>query len=1502
MENIEEKIDQIINGLLDGSISPENLSSEFNLLSDIQIPSDEKISSYSQNLIKSFDPESNPLSDDEINNLMCQNNGPGLRNRIILAVLDKIYPGFVQQNIDSNSYNIAPFDYENISNSSIFESYLISVGQFEALQRAKEIISDNLDLDGMGINFPNSGRKRRTLNLLSFTFTIEAITYGGKVLYYHIPAPDLTLDQILERLRSSKNPKQKDCAKKIYEDNGSSILEDDEIIRIIESLIDKAKKIEERNRPPIAYINNGSLTVDRNNLISNPPSGLTLLESFFCEPEIPIDPNTGDPLFTPDLLSDFISTICEPEEETPDIPDEKIPDINEIPDKVSECLDNINSIFEEQQKDNDLLARYQKAEKDLEEILYHYRIIQMFYNKLFGAINSGGSGLGGNFRPDQLSSVFKSGKGKSFIENLEKFSCRFKGTQSQSVNGIHFLNFVINYPSGFGFPLIYSTTKSDYETPFYKEKTIPDISKILIGMEFSEGGIFERGNPDFLKSYGSILTVNPLDPPLDKDKGFYFFLEKIYKSEDTKEQIIDDIRTSHGSLYSELLEVSSVPWLFFNQNERGDNDARNMEDLKPLPLLSDTQSNPTFESFWGDYKKNWDNKYNTRKNIIEANIESFNSPIDDLISELKNLYLSAANKDSSIIRTIRDINEEVNRRVNNIKTILLDIGQFSDAINQKRTPEYINGLFGSIKCSTPTPAVSTDNNSDITGNSNINSNKTMTISCPPKCCGKSGQGFVNGVPIEGMNSPDCPTMNTSCYWKEFSKYANKVGKMPIPNGIPPVEKTSQFSPPNVAFRYWPVGYLPPSFIPLPPPIVNPLDGTPLLRIPLPMIWTIIDPIIIPLPVGIIVIFIPFIGGFMPSPLVYFNDFSTGTNIFLAGIRGFRFIPRKSDPVIKDPNKKVKEYLSKGIPTSLFPIPNIGNDDIDSPGRILTESSSLLNDLLSNKKKNVDFSQINEIQIEESEIRNKYESKILDSRRRKFLDGNNEEAEIKKSMDLEISKLDNRKISAVKSSITDYLEKMVKLPDIDYPKKSSNLTKLIPSAAKNIKDKNKKSKLSSNQKSDTIDIKSRLFTYIDDIYLIDDSSFKIQNGGLPGDQKIILGFNFKMSEIGTDKDSLRKLSSKLNEITSIILGDSDSPVSPKVLGLTKSQFNFPGAPRGNKIPLPSGSSPVNSPELSEIIEKIRKVANLDSNSIKKIYQVAKNNSFSENYFLRDKDLRMIYKNLLSTRFSEMKSDPTKFPTKGLEDEGKVIDSFSKGLSSFEVPPFPPRKSASESNPLSKPGISSMIISGSTIDNFVKSGVSQLISKMSLKDIIGNINFVDISPSDIKSISSNLAKRVLNPDISTPPFISKLPNISTTSRPQDLSEFLMKSLPSHPSTDILFTQIWKKLDTSRIPIQSGIVEKMKKISNSIIYRIPWPIAILLGRSIINIINPLLKRDDLPRWDYMSLKNTYFVVFLDEFLRSAADISGGFKFFLGANKLTYPLPDLEINLSFGSISNIV
>jgi hypothetical protein len=73
----------------------------------------------------------------------------------------------------------------------------------------------------------------------------------------------------------------------------------------------------------------------------------------------------------------------------------------------------------------------------------------------------------------------------------------------------------------------------------------------------------------------------------------------------------------------------------------------------------------------------------------------------------------------------------------------------------------------------------------------------------------------------------------------------------------------------------------------------------------------------------------------------------------------------------------------------------------------------------------------------------------------------------------------------------------------------------------------------------------------------------------------------------------------------------------------------------------------------------------------------------------------------------------------------------------------------------------------------------------------------------------------------------------------------------------------------------------------------LTVLIGRNLLNIINPIAMSDDHPVWRRMSVKNPYYVVYLDEFLRSAADVSGLYKFFLGAADPTYPIPELQSEL---------
>ena len=1635
--SLVNKINKILSDLKNGNFDPNSIKESFGSDGDFSIPSDEAIEAASLELEKSLQPKPFPLSDSDINRLVCKYGGIELKNRILLESIKKLNPAF-------SDSTMKEFDESRMKNSNDLEKFLSSKGFSRDLIDVKERMSDNLDLDSLSINFPNSNRKNRDLKLGPFTFSLVIITDKGKPLFYHVASPlqNLSLDELLKKIEEKKgSAKPKEC------DTGSN--DPDKAFDDLKKLIDRVKFASSDNQI----------------------EGLTA-DDIFCDPSITTDPNTGDLFYTPEQLQKFAESLCIPEPETPPATQLKEPttkDPKKISEETQKCLDQINNILVDQQAINDKLARYQKAEKELEEILYHYRIISSFYQKLSFGLSGGVPSVNDTGQPDSklyklsaslnyldskiddikakiqrdssniastksnfllqnpnltsysfgippttiindlsgylqrsidsvkysvivLSSdnkpkisvfsasgiilknyetlariynsdlnvvtlttelgetiaqkeelipiiksnfgfdvsinkagdfifpssaaqksfrdtlasienktfggstigftdnekqlfrdLFSSEEGKTFFDSLVGFSCRFKGSSvvEDPTTNILTWNFKVEYANGLGSPIPYETVKSDNPTPFIKTQTKPDIKKIQVGMEFSTGGLFEKSSPDFLTPLGFYIDFSNNTPSLSKD--FYSFVTDVVNSNTPKDVIIADIQSNRGSLYSNLIELSASPWLFFTASERGDNDARKPQDLKPFPSGENGESNPIFDSFWGDYKTKWNSRYSERRAIIDNIIADIDPRIDALIPKIVSLY--SRNRELLNVK-FSGVFQDVDFRIENIQGLLLDIAQNVTILESQLDPDFISERINSVKCAS-------------------DSGEQKKITCPPPCCGKSGQGFVNKKPVEGANSSDCPTFYTKCYWQEFSKYANRVGLLPLPNGIPPVETPAQFpSPPNIGLRYWPVGYLPPSFIPLPPPIVNPLDGTPFIRIPLPMIWTIKSPIVIPLPVGVLVIFIPFIGGFMPSPLVFYNDFYTGINVFLLGLRGFRFIPRVKDPRLKDPTRRVKEYMTRGIPKNLFPFPSLGKDDIDSPERVFGEMRSNINDMLGNKKVNVDMSEIQKIQGEEDAIYEKWDAKILDAERRKALDGNTESESLRREKELELSKFDARKRNSILNSITGYVNKIIDPPSIIYPKKSENKALLVPTPVKTAQELSKKYKLGSIEKPETVDLKSRIFYYIDGYSFEKDPNYTEQNKILSTGNKIVASFPVKISDLSTSQESVKKMNNLVSKVIFDLIGASDSPLNPKNLGLTKTSFNFPVRAPGDFVPNPGGVSSISSPELLEVKTVIGENSKIGEGEAAKIEELSINNGFSENLILREKDLRKIIKNIINSAKGKMQVDISKFPIKNGQSSEKTATSFGNAMSSIEMPNFPPRKSGipSPATALVPGGIPPIIIPGGLIKEFITKGLSSLLEKMTLDELLpgGSSSYRNLSPQDIKSISSNTVNKTLDPG-SIPPFIRKLKPPPVTARPQDMTEFTVgNSLPYHPGIEIAYSLLWKVLSAPRVPLPADVILKLKKISE-VLYTIPWPWAVLLGRDVINIINPLLQREDLPRWDRMSLVNTYFVVFLDEFLRSAADISGGFKFFIGQD-IIYPLPDLEIPEIISKFKSII
>lgn len=143
--------------------------------------------------------------------------------------------------------------------------------------------------------------------------------------------------------------------------------------------------------------------------------------------------------------------------------------------------------------------------------------------------------------------------------------------------------------------------------------------------------------------------------------------------------------------------------------------------------------------------------------------------------------------------------------------------------------------------------------------------------------GSDPLGYKSMTTPQKMALPD---YTCNCYWKEVTKHLNKLNLLPIPDitRLP-------------ALRYWPVGLI----IPTPVPI----------RIPLPQIWFHI--ITLNLPFGTIVVW--YIQcGIVPSPVVMYIG-PDGKKIILLG---FRALQGQFDPVGYTINESPKQPAPLGV--------------------------------------------------------------------------------------------------------------------------------------------------------------------------------------------------------------------------------------------------------------------------------------------------------------------------------------------------------------------------------------------------------------------------------------------------------------------------------------------------------------------------------------------------------------------------------------------------------------
>lgn len=1115
-----------------------------------------------------------------------------------------------------------------------------------------------------------------------------------------------------------------------------------------------------------------------------------------------------------------------------------------------------------------------------------------------------------------------------FTNELKKFSVRFQDTSFNIPRAE--LRFKVSFMTDLGMPLPYKVVQKPSKISIdgnpgepLKDVQEPDIDRIKLGNEYAGNGGILNGYPiDYLQSDDFVEVENRLTGFPDVAE-FYDFFEDIVNSNIPKPTIINRINNDRGILYGELIEKSASNWLFFNAAERGDNDARDPSKLKPANFNEEegNEPNQTFTDFYGNFKPKWDAKY-------QQNKQTFVIP---KLNELKGLAQQAANALGGTLPLIDALGIRIfqnylsmKRRMDQIEEILLIVAQKRAENEASLTPDAINNEFSDIKCSPPpTPLGSGDGAANLAANDD-------SLSCPPPCCGQAGSDFSTGnYLISSPPSSDCPTIFQRCWWKQFCKDATKVGLLPYPNGLPPIENPVLIAPGppvRLGLKYWPVGYIPPAFIPI--PIPNPIDGMPYIRIPLPMIWTIVPPIIIPLPLnlGIIVIFIPFIGGFMPTPLVYLKEFITGSSLFLTGIRGPRFIPRKSDPDLPDPLEKIKQALTFGIPDPLIPLPGFGQDNVDDPIRIISDLQANLTKILDNIPPPGNVNSLRDLQERELELKESILSKKKDFDRKAALldDPQPDLTQENQQLDLIV----NERKNVLKGIIKDYLQTGIPNPkSIYFPQDKDKLKIDIPGVVKSARMlKGLKSSLVPVKcEGVKINFKDEMREVLKLIKIPSPPEYLTENFNVSNPNQVFLKINKDPRTMDSEEfgDFVSNIRSSTLVVTNIILKGNKFSVVKK---LRKGAFSaiddcekqgifaFPPVEVTNIAPVPLKITKVPNPQLISMYQRIMDGMSTIPYTREEFAEYVRFEGETPILVIRVKDFKKIVaKKLgLSKRGANDPERPldaeeplvSNFP----HPEGPfcctqpISEGFGKAISLFELPTFFPPKQDQISQTPGAGGIIQATIPGTIIKNFVVETIGSALDSGMLEQMFPEINdinspkFSNLNPQDIQKIVRNMIRETLNPESpNIPPFldIAKIPVIPPA-RPTDFIEQALIGMGAPPPARIVYSLFWKYFKgITKSPLLPDIVTPVVQLSSDILTKIPWPVTVLLGRNVVNIINPIVMSDDHPSWRRMSLKNVYYVVYLDEFLRSAADVSGLFKFFLGSADPVYPIPELPSEL---------
>ena len=721
--------------------------------------------------------------------------------------------------------------------------------------------------------------------------------------------------------------------------------------------------------------------------------------------------------------------------------------------------------------------------------------------------------------------------------------------------------------------------------------------------------------------------------------------------------------------------------------------------------------------------------------------------------------------------------------------------------------------------------------------------------------------------------PNCTNL---CYWKQFSKIANKMGLFPIPNN-------------PTTLRYWPVGLV----------LYVPAE----IKIPLPIIW--IPILSISTMMGTYVLFIT-INGLFISPVMFFFS-SSGLKQHVATLRG------SSDKFGFDRfDESVKSTIK--IPLRLAAL---NNPDLKLTADIL-DTSDDITDAINAAKKSI-FKRIddlgNPVLKGVNSIKTKIENKKNELKKeyiKSIEEGNSKRADALRKK-LSVDQIDIKsKVDALSEDIINYFDR-IDLPTLVIPKEKgkinpsltgviSTVNGAIESATNKLNGMIPESKafvidhisltiakykdvIEEKMPKSSINLEEEIDLVKDTISNMAEEVFRRARGIAPNSIKT----KDAVSQLNKVKNlgNTEKINSKLKEISD----DMDSSLIKKTLSITPDvilklslisvSFDPFASCCAKKKPftLPQLENPLIKQAFDLALSPVNtKISQMSIEDLKSL--------FGGKVQINARDLRL---GLLSiSRLAIPKA--LSFPIPDISISS-LSTMFSGLAGSMKIPqaPFP------------APLLPSTIPAQIKIDlNIVKDQLSKLLESYLSDNLIASF------PQDLDvffyTVNSNDIKRYLKDFINTKigligdkikPFYTAI-NLAKSTKGIDLS-IDEKALLSIPPYGTVLTGIFVAKTLAKMLSKNSneyfhidlkllaIAAKALKIaltpitSTPIVYPAIAAAAAAGQIDKIRKIHPILNEDDIPSWERLTGKNILLLAFVDEFITNAADNIGFYRSFL-------------------------